>query len=255
MRVGLLADVHANRHALAAVLAVLGEARVGAYVCAGDLVGYGPDPEACVEQVLDLPGAVVVAGNHDLMVTGRLVVDGLPRLAAGSLAWTRQRLSRTREKLAALPLQASVAGRLVVAHGAPGDPQRYVRTTAAARAALTAVQEPLLVLGHTHRPLAVGDAAGSLPARPGAPLPLAPSVGHVLNPGSVGQAREARPLARCAVLDLDRREVTFHAVPDHHLAVPGRPAPRRTAAVLGADVSPRLPARARRRAARLCFRE
>src|SRR3954451_22574338 len=91
MRFAVIADVHANRHALDAALAFLADQDVEVYLCAGDLVGYGPFPNECVRRVRDLPG-VCVAGNHDLIALGRLSDERCVPLARASLRWTRAAL-------------------------------------------------------------------------------------------------------------------------------------------------------------------
>src|SRR4051812_47570828 len=126
MRCGVVADIHANLHALEAVLAALGRAGVERYLCAGDLVGYGPRPNECVARVAGLD-AVTVAGNHDLIALGRLDSSGLGPLPARTLEWTVDALDdASRRFLESLPLRASVDG-VVIAHGSLDDPSEYVR--------------------------------------------------------------------------------------------------------------------------------
>ena len=206
MKLGLLADVHANLPALEAALDALGDA--DALVCAGDLVGYGPQPNEVVARLAEL-GVPCVAGNHDLVaVTG----EGLERcdgLAARTLRWTIDALSDdARGFLAALPGETTVAG-VLVAHGAPGDPWRYVRTSSAAAEALASRPDArLVVVGHTHRALAASD--GGRAAR-GRKVTLG-DARWLLNPGAVGQARELRLRARVALLDLEARTIDFRTV-------------------------------------------
>lgn len=209
MRFAVLADVHANLHALDAVLDLLERERPDRWIVAGDLVGYGPLPDECVARVLELD-PVRVAGNHDLIALGRLGDDRCIPLARESLAWTAATISpRTRAALEALPPLAD-EGDVVVAHGSLDDPQEYVRDEAAARGQLAGLERRhprarVLVLGHTHQPLAVG-AAGALPT---GRVALAPGERTLLNPGSVGQSREREPLARALVLDLAAGEARF----------------------------------------------
>src|ERR1700755_1583864 len=89
MRVAVVSDIHANRHAFEAVLADV--ARVGAdeLWCLGDLVGYGADPNACVE-LARAHAAVCLAGNHDLAVTGALPLDEFSRGAELAARWTQE---------------------------------------------------------------------------------------------------------------------------------------------------------------------
>lgn len=218
MRLGLLADVHANRHALDAAIAWAEGEGVDAWVCAGDLVGYGPDPDDCVARVAALDAAVV-AGNHDLIVLGALSDERCIPLARASLAWTTRTISgATRERLAALPARATAPGGVLVAHGSLDDPQRYVRTAeeAAGELALAARLDEavgIVVLGHTHVPLVAGARSGDVTGPGEGVLRLPAGERWVINPGSVGQSRERRPLARAAVLDLGERTVKLGRLP------------------------------------------
>jgi diadenosine tetraphosphatase ApaH/serine/threonine PP2A family protein phosphatase len=219
MRYGVLSDVHANAFALRAAVDRLTAAGVDAWLCAGDIVGYGPQPNECVELLAGLD-ARCVAGNHELLVLGRLPVEHVGRLAKETTPWTQAAIrDDCRAYLAALPLTLRLPG-LVVAHGSVDDPERYVRRPEQARRELrelarTDPHTRTLVLGHTHRPWLFGDVAGTVPAPTGHPTPLPPDGRLLLNPGSVGQSRQAErvPRARFLLLDLERREVCFFAEP------------------------------------------
>ncbi|HEX8082709.1 MAG TPA: metallophosphoesterase family protein [Solirubrobacteraceae bacterium] len=219
MRLAVLADVHANLHALDAVVAALERERPDRWVVAGDLVGYGPQPDECVARVLELD-PVCVAGNHDLIAIGRLSTDRCIPLARESLEWTAATISAaTRAALAGLPLRAEVED-VVVAHGSLDDPQEYVRTpeAAAEQLRLLAERHPearALVIGHTHSPMLVAAPHGAAEAPggghrpPAGPVRLDGAAPHLLNPGAVGQSRDATPKARAAVLDLAAGEARF----------------------------------------------
>jgi predicted phosphodiesterase len=217
VRYGVFADVHGNLPALEAVLAALERAGVDAYVSAGDLVGYGPFPNECVERVAALD-PVCVAGNHDLIVLGRLTGERCIPLAQATLEWTRRVLSDgARAYLAALPLQARAGAGIVVAHGSLDDPEAYTRDADAAareRDRLTRrfPDARVLVLGHTHRAAAWSSQGGQLDPRDGTVLRVADGETHLVNPGAVGQSRERTVGARFAILDADRGELTFHRV-------------------------------------------
>src|SRR5205807_8276839 len=120
-------DIHGNLHALEAALPVLERAGVDRYICAGDLVGYGPFPNECVEAISNL-GAVCVAGNHDLMALDRLSEENCIPLARETMRWTRKTLrDDARDYLARLPPRAKEDG-VVVAHGSLDDSTYYVAT-------------------------------------------------------------------------------------------------------------------------------
>ena len=208
MRYGVFADVHANLPALEAVLDALAAEQVDAYLHAGDLVGYGPWPNECVERVASL-GAVGVAGNHDLIALGRLTTERTTGAARRSLEWTQRVLSdAARAELARLPLVTKL-DRVTVAHGSLDDPERYIRAADdGARELEQLPEDGVLVLGHTHHAWALVRGE----TRPlGAAVELAGRC--LVNPGSVGQSRERRLAARFLVLDVERRQVVFRSVP------------------------------------------
>jgi predicted phosphodiesterase len=217
MRYGVAGDVHGNLHALRTVLDALRAAGAERIVCPGDVVGYGPRPDECAALLAEA-GALVVAGNHDLMAIGRLPVDETGGIVRTTIEWTRDAISAdTRGWLEELPLELRTDDGLVVTHGALGDPTVYVRDAPAARGQLGELGERdpdarALLLGHTHQPMAQparGD--GAIPA--GGGLALDPARGPwLLNAASVGQAREREPLARALVVDLERGFAEFLAL-------------------------------------------
>jgi predicted phosphodiesterase len=110
MRIGLLSDVHANLFALRSAISRLRAEGVDAWVCAGDLVGYGPHPNECVETIAEL-GATCVVGNHELMMLDELPDTRAGWLARRSIVWTREVVrSDVRSYLAALPRTADPTG-------------------------------------------------------------------------------------------------------------------------------------------------
>jgi putative phosphoesterase len=203
MRLGVIADVHANLAALEAVLAALPP--VEGLVVAGDIVGYGPQPAACVDRLRSWGDGdrdlLAVRGNHDRAVTAGLDPDGMAgagvrharaELDADALSW-----------LADLPPRRTArGGRLRVAHGHPEEPDRYVYPSLFDRSLLA--DERVLVLGHTHVQAAERfERAGWAGVRRRT----------VVNPGSVGQPRDGEPTAAYATLTLDPEPaVALHRV-------------------------------------------
>jgi predicted phosphodiesterase len=217
VRYAVLADIHGNLTALEAVLERLSETQVDRYLIAGDLIGYGPFPNECVDVVREL-NPVCVSGNHDLIAIGRLADSRCIRLARETLAWTREVLrDDVRDYLGTLPGRAEVMGGVVMAHGSFDDPQEYVARPDRAARQLSRLRREypaasILILGHTHRPLAVDEKSGRLSIEKGSPVPIG-NTRCLLNPGAVGQSRELRARARYMVLDLEERCATFYAIP------------------------------------------
>jgi predicted phosphodiesterase len=220
LRYGVLADVHANLQALETTLAFLKDARVDRLVCLGDLVGYGPQPNEVVAAIAELQ-IPTVAGNHDLVAAGIDPLDRCGDEARRTLSWTREEVTdETRAHLRSLPRTLELEGGILAAHGSIRDPWEYVRRVPDAlrqieEMTLTADRR-LLLLGHTHRQMAIDVGSRTIAtsewilARRRRELPIAgPSF---VNPGTVGQSREPRALARCAIVDLRAGRVSLHAV-------------------------------------------
>lgn len=216
MRYALIADVHANLHALETVLDALSRRRIDGWICAGDLVGLGAFPRECVHRVLALPAVASVAGNHDRAALGRL--SGARFAGSRSMEWTTGALDEaTRDALGGLPSLARCEPDVLVAHGSMDDDEEYIATPAAARRELAKLRARgdgarTLVIGHTHHPLAVTDDGSRLPTGREDMVPLPTGRRCLINPGAVGQSRERLPLARAAVLDTERGEVEFIAL-------------------------------------------
>jgi predicted phosphodiesterase len=248
-RIGVIADVHGNLPALEVALSELGREGVDRIVCAGDLVGYGPFPNECVARVEE-SGAACVAGNHDLMAIDRLDDAHAGALARETLRWTRGVLSPGAQGyLEALPGALTEEG-LVTAHGSLRDPTVYVFAQRAAAELAAIPAGALLVLGHTHTPLAFGERRGVLLDGRAGEVEIEAGERLLINPGSVGQPREWRALVRFAAIDLAAGRVRFHALRYDHASV------RRALAEAGLppDASHRRPplrAAIRRRLARL----
>ena len=213
MRVAVISDIHANLHALEAVLAAVEEAQPDAIWNLGDTVGYGPRPNQCCAVARER-AAVNLVGNHDLAVLGGgdvAVEDFNPEAAAAAL-WTRETLTDdARGFLQALDASSSADG-VELYHGSPRDPVwEYVLTVEAARASLELTRAPLVLVGHSHVPLALrlrnDEIDGGL-APAGTKVDLA-SGRWLLNPGSVGQPRDGDPRAAFCLVDLAQRNATF----------------------------------------------
>ena len=137
MRIAVISDVHSNLVALDAVLAAAGS--VDATWHLGDVVGYGPEPDAVVERLTER-GAVGVRGNHDAAATGGSEIDWFNPEAKAAMEWTRSHdLGDDEAWLEALPKKREVGG-LTLVHGSPRDPTwEYVTTVSIARASLSAI--------------------------------------------------------------------------------------------------------------------
>lgn len=209
---GVFSDVHANLEALKVVLEFFEEAGVEGYLCLGDLVGYGPDPEECVRLIAALPNLSAIAGNHDLAVVGRLDLEWFNQYARAAVLWTRGRLSpESRRFLEGLSARMETS-EFTLVHGTPRNPvEEYLLSPSQFDDCVSSVKRWPLFVGHTHMPMLfrhssadtgkvetqfLEDREMSLSRVPGGAFaPVA------LNPGAVGQPRDQDRRASCAVFD------------------------------------------------------
>ncbi len=235
MRYAVLADVHANLEALEAVLAAAAAEGATRIVCAGDLVGYHADPDACVE-MLRAASAICIAGNHDRVAAGLAEPTRFGAAARRAALWTRARLSpRSRAFLLALPGHRLVDGRFLLFHGAlhptPNADLHLNRDGRVARSIQALRDGPwpvsLAFFGHTHRSAVHEARDDTRRSWEGPMMKLAEGARYLVNPGSVGQPRDGDPRAAFALFDTEpgRGVLRFVRVPfdlDACLAKAGR---------------------------------
>ncbi len=197
MKIGLIADVHAN---LVALETVLEDAPpVDEWLHAGDVVGYGPWPRQTIDLFQDR-GIVSIQGNHDRAVVedinGADISEdgfiGVPRILA---EWTAEHVGEDDVAyLEGLPVELDCYdGRIHMAHGAPGEPNARIYAEDADASLLG--EEDVLVLGHTHDQFLHEFDDGA-----------------VVNPGGTGQPRGGDPRACYALLDLETGDIDLRRV-------------------------------------------
>jgi diadenosine tetraphosphatase ApaH/serine/threonine PP2A family protein phosphatase len=212
MKVAVISDIHANRQAFEATLEAVAASDAAELWCLGDLVGYGADPDACVELARE-HAAVCLAGNHDLAVTGEIALDEFSRGANLAAQWTREVIdAENLQFLAGLRPQGR-EGPVGLYHASPRDPiWEYVLSTLLAELCLDVQAHRVCLVGHSHVALSFvrpeGEQATGEPQREGTELDIAQGE-WLLNPGSVGQPRDGDPRASWLLLDLDRLTASF----------------------------------------------
>jgi diadenosine tetraphosphatase ApaH/serine/threonine PP2A family protein phosphatase len=211
----ILSDVHGNLPAIEAVMASLrkGPALDGC-LCLGDAVGYGSDPNECVE-ILKACCHAWVAGNHDHGVLGLTNIHEFNDEARKALLWCRGRLlSEHRDFLARVPLVLPVEEFLCV-HATPNSPEAwgYLLTWEDAREAFAALTTPLGFVGHSHVPLVLCQGPnGDLRTIEEREFTLLPGHRYLINPGSIGQPRDGDPRASFGIYDSTARTMSLHRV-------------------------------------------
>jgi diadenosine tetraphosphatase ApaH/serine/threonine PP2A family protein phosphatase len=213
VRYGIISDIHSNWEALGAVLRVLREEEVEYYLCPGDLVGYGADPNLCVEEIRRLPCAAVL-GNHDAMAMGREAPDDFNPNAREAVLWTREVLKEDHKRfLKGLPLQRKT-GEWFLVHATPGEPEswHYLLSWDQGSREFSHFQEPVCLFGHTHHPFALKMGAKGFTGLHDKKVRLEPGSRYLLNMGSIGQPRDGDPRAAYGIFDSGTQTVEFRRV-------------------------------------------
>ncbi len=207
MRVLVFSDVHANLTALDRILDDAGDC--DAVWCLGDVIGYGPDPNECIERIRRLPNLTCILGNHDAAVLELIEVNAFNHDARRVIEWTQESLTDASIAfLKSLP-ERVVIGEVTLVHGSPRQPVwEYLLDTPTAQRNFEFFDTPFCFVGHTHLPIFFHhDEADSYPIGgylpPNQPIQLVPR--EIVNPGSVGQPRDRDPRAAYAIYDTESR--------------------------------------------------
>jgi predicted phosphodiesterase len=215
MRYLIISDIHSNLAALDAVIADAGA--FDRIWCLGDLTGYGPDPNECLDRLRQFP-LTALAGNHDWAVLGRLDLEEFNRDARAACLWTRQRLTAANhEFLASLSVMVEEADYTLV-HASPSEPvEEYVLDSLSAEYNFGHFGTSVCLLGHSHWPVAFMQPEASngmcVQVRPTYFQPFHFNGGKwIINPGSVGQPRDGNPDASYAILDIEERRWEYRRV-------------------------------------------
>lgn len=229
-RLAIISDIHGNLHALQAVLTRLAEFEVDQLVCLGDIVGYGPFPERCLDLVVR-HCSVIIQGNHDEAAVDPYVADQFNGAARDAIYWTRETLTPLHlNALNKLPKIAYIGDadnpRITCVHDNPvPGPSDYVHDKNVAAQAFRGVETNICLIGHTHVPMVfeaptmnpedqftAPEIIAYIPSEPH-PIELLPNRRYICNPGSVGQPRDCDPRASFAILDLNANAFTVYRQP------------------------------------------
>ncbi len=202
MQILVVSDIHANYEALEAVFADAGA--VDETWCLGDIVGYGPDPNLCVELIRERPNLTCLLGNHDVALLGRMPMAAFNGEARRSLDFQSRVLTADNmDFLRTLPDATLTRDAVTLAHGSPRDPTwEYVLNTLSARLNFDYFATPYCFVGHAHLQCVfqldeTRNRVSMDSPPPGEAVSMTPRA--IFNPGSVGQPRDRDPRAAYAI--------------------------------------------------------
>ena len=209
----IISDIHGNLEALQAVLKTCQTLGVQFFFCGGDTIGYGASPLECLETIKKLK-APTVAGNHDWAITGAIDSSHFTSDGKAAVAWTRGKLGLEHiTSLNSLPLV--LRNKLfLITHATLNEPILFhrLREVEDAQKTFDLMDRPLCFVGHTHIPIIITQQNGNIFFTDWTEVQINPKNKFIVNVGSVGQPRDANPLASFCVYDTDTRMIEIKRV-------------------------------------------
>ncbi len=212
MKALVISDIHGNLEALQAVLENTAD-NYDQIWCLGDIVGYGPQPNECLELLKEQKELKCIIGNHDAAAIKLLDTAFFNRDAKRSMSWTRAILTEENQQfLSALPERLTEQDQFTLVHGSPRAPVfEYILDTYVAGLNFETLETDYCLVGHSHIPaIFTYDAQKKftdLIIPKTNDYSLKPKM--IINPGSVGQPRDRNPYASYIILDTDKQKVDF----------------------------------------------
>jgi diadenosine tetraphosphatase ApaH/serine/threonine PP2A family protein phosphatase len=181
-------------------------------LCLGDIVGYGPNPNECIEKIRER-GTVTILGNHDVAAIDNFGLQYFNPAARVALQWTQRVLSEENAQwLDSLAYEFRMPDFLMV-HGAPVNYFEYILDRDGAARAFAATDAPLIFIGHTHiaeaYALRQDGAIEQQHFQQGGTLMLEEGTRYIVNVGSVGQPRDLNPQASFAFYEPEKRRISI----------------------------------------------
>ena len=209
MRYGIFSDIHADLTSAREVVERLRNHEVDALVCLGDIVGYGAQPNECVEYIAGLKNCTVIAGNHDWACSGVIGTENFRPDAAKSVLWTRDMLGeKSKQYLSQLPLTWKEKD-IIVAHASPVDPAgwKYISDAEIAREVLEAMDANICFIGHTHYPAVARLRAKECEMTQGGSFAIEDDCKYLVNVGSAGYLRRVPGMVSYVLYDEKERRI------------------------------------------------
>ncbi len=208
MRYALISDIHSNLQALEAVVGACRNKAIDHFLCLGDIVGYGANPNECLDLVQKLK-TITVAGNHDWGLVGKKSIEYFNSIAVGALCWSRRVLSESKQDvLAELPLIHK--GRdFILVHGTYHHPEHfeYMIDPSAAKQSFQILDKTLCFVGHSHIPGVFRYKDENISYTSEVYFSVDENARYIINVGSVGQPRDRDPRSSFCIYDSDQKTV------------------------------------------------
>ncbi|MEN3190688.1 MAG: metallophosphoesterase family protein [Atribacterota bacterium] len=216
MKIGIISDIHSNSEALDSVLKDMEE--IDKFICLGDIVGYGADPDYCIKRIKEL-NCRCIAGNHDFGAVGKLDINYFNYVAREAILWTSQKLDNDNIKyLSNLLENLTIKDEIFAVHGSPREPiWEYILDEITANLIFNRYNFKIYFIGHSHL---AGYFSLDKNSRKinytnlnnGGNIEIDKNKRYIINCGSVGQPRDGNPKASYGIYDINSQKVVINRV-------------------------------------------
>ena len=212
MKYAIISDIHGNLEALETALKEIKKEGVKYIFSAGDIVGYGANPEECIK-LIRTKGIPSVMGNHDYAVNNVSEEELFNSYARLAIQWTRNTLSEDAKNfLSSLPFSI-VKDDFTLFHGTLDEesPFNYILMPADSELSFQNLTTQVGFFGHSHvAGCFIKGENGIISYRSGiidCEISIEEGNKYLINVGSVGQPRDGNPNGAFAIFDTDRQIV------------------------------------------------
>ncbi len=214
MKYAFFSDVHANLEALKAVILDFRVENIDRIFFLGDVVGYGPNPNECIELV-DQIAEVKLMGNHDYAALGLMETDYFNQYAAESMSWTKNSLDKKSIEIMSDFELISEVDNIILIHSSPKEPEmwHYILDMDDVEENFNYFEQQICLVGHTHRPFIVSrneDENCTISHKQ--KEKIYDNRRYLINIGSVGQPRDGDPRSCYLIYDSDEKKIRFKRV-------------------------------------------
>lgn len=217
MKYGIISDIHSNFEALGEVLNNL--EKVDEIICLGDIVGYGANPNYCIEKVKKL-NCKCVGGNHDFGVLGKLSINYFNYAARDAILWTSRQLKNDNINfLLSLNKKIELKGNIFAVHGSPQNPMlEYILNKNTASIIFSKFNFKICFVGHSHLAGCFSfnennQKVDYINFSNGGSIEIHKNKRYIINSGSVGQPRDGNPKASYGIYNQKYGIVNIYRVP------------------------------------------
>jgi predicted phosphodiesterase len=216
MKIGIISDIHSNSEAINSVLKNIKE--VDEFICLGDIVGYGADPNYCIEKIKDL-NCRCIGGNHDFAVVGKVNINYFNYAARAAILWTSLQLKKENHNLLlSLKKKIELGDNVFAVHGSPQDPiLEYILDKNTASLIFSKFNFKICFIGHSHLAGCFSfnennNQIDYMNFSHGGYIEINKNKRYIINCGSVGQPRDGNPKASYGIYDLKYGIINIYRV-------------------------------------------